>query len=228
MARRVTHPPLAASKAPKASRKKQAKIERLQRQKEPAALVASANAEVDLIGGSELERMFRTAEGAVVDIKAVHGPQLSSAELDDCIGILASNMRKMYEDSGWGWDEKAKREGLVAGDSRVLLLSAAQIGEFAPNGVGSDDADGWVLVDHPSGDQKATTCAPPAQPFTAKGKQEDNSPGLAERVGASGGLLGFVHLQFCIENENPVLYVLELQLAEEARSIGLGAHSTKP
>jgi hypothetical protein len=224
MARRVTHPPPAASKAPKASRKKQAKLDRLQRQKEPAAIVASANAEVDLVSGLELERTFRTAGGGVVDVKAVHGAQLSSAELDQCLGVLAANMRKMYEDSGWGWEEKEKREGLVAFDSRVLLLSAAQVGELTSDGDGSDDADGWVLVDHPPGDPKAMTHAPPAQPFTATGKEEDNSPRQAAPKGAMGKFLGFVHLQFCVEEKQPVLYVLELQLAATARSLGLGAH----
>uniref|UniRef100_A0A7S0LR13 N-alpha-acetyltransferase 40 n=1 Tax=Coccolithus braarudii TaxID=221442 RepID=A0A7S0LR13_9EUKA len=54
--------------------------------------------------------------------------------------------------------------------------------------------DDWVLVDHP---------------------EKLDAPPRAR-------IVGFLHLQFVIENEKPVLYVLELQLMQEVREKGLG------
>jgi len=62
----------------------------------------------------------------------------------------------------------------------------------------------WVLVDHPEG--KSAEALPAAE--AAAEPRERN--------------LGFVHLQFCIEAERPVLYVLELQLAAEVQGKWLG------
>lgn len=61
----------------------------------------------------------------------------------------------------------------------------------------SADADEWVFVEDPERDE-ATGDEPQA------------------------GNLGFVMVQFCIEDDRPVLYLLELQLAEPARGKGLG------
>merc|ERR1719399_2742242 len=54
--------------------------------------------------------------------------------------------------------------------------------------------DDWVVVEHPD--------KPPTPPPCRT--------------------VGFLHLQFTIEDERPVLYVLELQLAEDVRQQGLG------
>eukprot|EP00967_Tisochrysis_lutea_P109838 scaffold171233_cov28-Tisochrysis_lutea.AAC.2 len=230
MARRIAHAPLAACKAPKSSRKKQAKMERVQRQMERAALVASANSEPDLFSGLNERRVFCTSEGVEVHVNSLHGPQLSPIQLDQCLSLLTSNMRTMYEDSGWGWDEKSKRDGLLAGDSRILLLSAVpEPADGARNGDDGDDADGWVLVEHPAGEPK-TKYVPPSQPFTSSAKELTSPSELTSSASNPGGFLGFVHMQFCIEAEKAVLYVLELQLVEAARNQGLGepTHARAP
>tara|TARA_B110001452_G_C15178849_1_gene409493 strand:+ start:410 stop:1162 length:753 start_codon:yes stop_codon:yes gene_type:complete len=59
------------------------------------------------------------------------------------------------------------------------------------------DADEWVFVEDPERDE-ATGDEPQA------------------------ANLGFVMMQFCMEDDRPVLYLLELQLAEPARGKGLG------
>jgi len=219
MARRVNAPPTAACKAPKASRKKLAKFERLQRQKERTAVVAAANAVADLLGGLDGPRTFGSPGAVEAHAEAVSGPQLTTAEVDQCLELLASNMRGMYVAAGWGWETQTKRDGLVAADTRVLLLRGPPAAAPAapPAAVEEEDAEEWVLVDHPPGANKDKPRKPPAQPYTAA--KEDAAPA---RTPMSGELLGFVQLEFCIEADKPVLYVLELQLAAEARNMGLG------
>lgn len=231
MARRyaIPAPPVAACKTAKASRKKLAKVERVQRRVERSATVTRANAELDLLAGLDEFRAIRVADGTDVRVESARGPGLGG-DLDKCAALLASNMQALYTASGWGWDDQAKRDGLSAADSRLLLLFApppAPPPAAAPAKVEKgDDADGWVLVDHPVPEETGSRIAPPAQPFTTAGKAAaDAASEAAERGDGRGELIGFVHLQFCVEGEKPVLYVLEMQLAPAARSLGLGKHA---
>mmetsp|Transcript_2716 Transcript_2716/g.5780 ORF Transcript_2716/g.5780 Transcript_2716/m.5780 type:complete len:270 (+) Transcript_2716:141-950(+) len=174
------------------SKKKAARREKASRRRERETLVAAANVEKDLLLGFQPFRRY-SRNGLNVRIECVGGDSLGPSDLDFCLTTLRDNMGDFYRNSSWGWDEKSKRAGMQDPVSRILLLREQLDENPAPEPAAEDD---WVMVEYP--DAASAPSAP------------------SERN------LGFVHLQFCIEDDRPVLYVLELQLVDAARGKGLG------
>lgn len=99
------------------------------------------------------------------------------------------------------FDADLARTAIRHKESRVLLLRGSGADDAAADqaGEGADEvADEWVMV--ASGEVEAATEAAAA----------DRAP------------LGYMHLQFCLEEGTPMLVVLNLQLVPTARSKGLG------
>jgi len=187
------------NKTTKVSRKKLARRDRQQRDKERASLVAEANAENDLLIG---QPQRYEQQGLDVRLECVRGSELSALDLAFCVQLLRDNMRDLCQEdeAGWGLSSKPKRRELSDSNSWVLMLRTtadSKAGEACSEAPSEEEED-WVFVEHPLAESAAARPPPPT---------ERN--------------VGFVHLQFCIEAERPVLYVLELQLVAEARGKGL-------
>mmetsp|Transcript_3505 Transcript_3505/g.5871 ORF Transcript_3505/g.5871 Transcript_3505/m.5871 type:complete len:289 (-) Transcript_3505:385-1251(-) len=183
----------------KASRKKQMKLERLARERERLAVITAANAQYDLLSGFESRRRFNQ-NGLQVSLDSIRGDKLSSTDLDFCIELLQSNMSQMYVAAGWGWDSDAKRSIMRASSSHMILVRA-----LAPSRPVSATQDSdWMLVNHPVGEDDV----PQVTPLLADPETERT--------------VGFVQIEFSIEKDRPVLYVIEIQLVPEMRSKGLG------
>lgn len=193
------------------SRKKLARRERQAKQQEKVALVAAANAESNLVGG--LEKFCRLEQpGLDVNVECVRGSELAAADLAFCDQLVRADVHK---GSGWPLGSKAKRRDISDPCSWVLLLRTTA--PLAEADATAEDADAeaaaadrpaeeeceWVFVEHP----------------LAESAEAPSAAAAPEPIERS---LGFVHLQFCIEADRPVLYVLQLQLLPEVQDKGLG------
>ena len=180
----------------------------------PADIVAIANRKTDLLpplraaatpsdprprGSSSSTPVASSAGGALYSVlnglgirsESIAGPSLGDADAKACLTLLESNMSDYYVQSGWGWDRAAKRSGLLGANSRILLLRS-----MAPPQLPRYSATAQRQLDAALSQRHLETQKHGGQP-------------------THGELLGFLHLEFCVENRRPVLYVLELQLAPQ-------------
>lgn len=219
MARQRTHTPSVACKGLKsASRKKLAKTERQQRDATNKALIAKANADKDLLAGTEVVRDI--GEKFDVHFEAVAGAQLQASEVEACLSLLSASPA-LAEAAGWKQEEAERRSALAAPDTHVLLLRKRPLPDEPP-ALSDAEAEGWVVIHHPVEPKdlgRLAPLAPPPQPFT-------QAAGLGGgREAARGEIVGFLQLRFCIQSDRPVLHLQELELAEPVRASGLGEHA---
>lgn len=111
--------------------------------------------------------------------------------------LVESNMRAIYEASGWSEENEAP-EGA---NGEVLYLLLFQHHQEHPGAIATDSAKQEQTPD----------------------SQDDDVKHMAA---IADGIIGFVAAEFSVEGDKPALYIVELQLAPKVRRRGLGAKLT--
>eukprot|EP00890_Picochlorum_soloecismus_P005838 jgi/Picsp_1/6255/NSC_03609-R1_protein len=122
-----------------------------------------------------------------------------NSTLDWMMQLVETNMRAYYEACpGWGWDSKAKRSELEDGLARFIIAYCPSLGTDSPvileRKGDSTDGNGLNTLGEKSN------------------KDTDSQPE------------GFAHIRYEIEEDMPIIYIYEIQIAERAQGRGLGKY----
>ena len=119
--------------------------------------------------------------------------------LDWMMQLVETNMRDYYEACpGWGWDSKAKRSELEDGLARFIVAYSTNLGADSPTRPDIKDSS----ID--GNDVNAG--------YDKSNKNADFQPE------------GFAHIRFEVEEDKPIIYIYEIQIAKRAQGRGLGKY----
>lgn len=118
--------------------------------------------------------------------------------LDWMMHLVETNMRAYYEACpGWGWDSKAKRSELEVGVARFIVAYRTYLADSPMR----SEIKGHLIDGND------------ANVIRDKSNKEANS--LPE---------GFAHIRFEVEEDQPIIYIYEIQIAKRAQGRGLGKY----
>ena len=177
---------------------------------------------------------------------------LSKVDARKMYELLTANVRDLYVEAGWGWDEVAKRREMEHPQARFLVarLGSTEVVEgrgATPSGkaalvAGEDSERSLRPMNEPKDDAMRASLNAGSDDDVNGGGDAGRDPGAALAMaaeeatideGGRGQLAGFCHFRFSWDQDDEengegvgasgdVLYVYEIQVAPWAKRRGLG------
>jgi Acetyltransferase (GNAT) family len=138
---------------------------------------------------------------------------LSPEQLNSCLQLFEGNMGALYRKSSWGLDMDKKRDELVHRKARFILVTTTT-------------KNGFVGNDHNSSSLGNTDLMSSTNPVSGANTGSNASPDFLDVGEDAEKMVAFVHYRYEMDNDELpeclVLYLYEIQVAEEFRGYGLG------
>jgi len=165
--------------------------------------IETCNNFVDLHGalGANSAKMQQLTDIRLEYLTSTKDSCRQNTMLDWMLQLVETNMRTYYESCpGWGWDSKAKRSELQDGLARFIVAYCDNLGtnscSMIPESKGDFSDGNTPNISYDESNKNV-------EPF-----QPD----------------GFAHIRFEVEDDMPIIYIYEIQIAKRAQGRGLGKY----
>jgi N-alpha-acetyltransferase 40 len=140
------------------------------------------------------------------------GSLLSPEQLSSCLQLFEDNMGALYRNSSWGLDMDKKRDELVHRKARFILVTTTK-NSIAGNDQNSSSIGNTAMMSSTNPVSEASTDSNVSPDHVAVGEDVEK-------------MVAFVHYRYEMDDDELpeclVLYLYEIQVAEEFRGYGLG------
>ncbi|XP_020712265.2 N-alpha-acetyltransferase 40 [Athalia rosae] len=94
-----------------------------EKEKVAKKLVDKANATIDPLSTLEFLRNYKAKDGTMVEVSCHRVGDLSKETVSWILDLMERNMKKMYEQSSWGWDQVSKQTELLEPAAWYLIAT---------------------------------------------------------------------------------------------------------
>jgi len=135
------------------------------------------------------------------------------------VGLTTENMQRLYEESDWGWDPRAKRQELESSAAHYVFLCVAP---SASREAGDDHGERNRGTEGNRGSGGVSENQGDAGPMSKRPRVKDEIDAIMGTASQAVSPVGFAHVRFHVESGRPALYIYEFQIEPFCQRQGAG------